>query len=32
MLHKAFEGLEYMLMAETTDAEVLEPCMLTEAK
>ena len=27
-----FEGLEHILLAETTDAEVLEPRMLTEAK
>ena len=32
MLHEAFKGLRYMLMAETADAEALEPCMLTEAK
>ena len=27
-----FEGLEHVLLAETTDAKVLEPRMLTEAK
>ena len=32
MLCKAFEGLEYMLTAETADAEALEPCMLAKAK
>ena len=32
MLHEAFEGLKYMLVAKTTDAKALEPCMLTEAK
>ena len=31
-LHKAFEGLEYMLTAKTTDAEALEPHTLAEAK
>ena len=32
MLHEAFEGLKYMLAAKTTDAEALEPHMLTKAK
>ena len=31
-LCEAFEGLKYMLMAKTTDAKVLEPCMLAKAK
>ena len=31
-LHKAFEGLEYMLIAKTINAEVLEPCTLPKAK
>ena len=31
-LHEAFEGLKYMLTAETADAEALEPHMLTKAK
>ena len=32
MLCEAFEGLGYMLAAETADAKALEPCTLTEAK
>ena len=32
MLCEAFEGLEYMLAAETADAKALEPCTLAEAK
>ena len=32
MLREAFEGLEYMLAAETADAEALEPRTLAEAK
>ena len=31
-LREAFEGLEYMLAAETADAEALEPCTLAKAK
>ena len=32
VLLEDFPGLEYTFTAETTDVEVLEPCMLTEAK
>jgi len=32
MMHEDFEGMEFIFVAETADAEGLEPCMLTEAK